>query len=230
MTTHAPTVFVSYSHKDEDWKDLLVTHLGVLRDQGMLRIWQDRHIEAGADWHTNIQEAMQLASIAVLLISANSLTSDYILNDEVPPLLERRRDEDVRIFPVIAEPCAWQAVGWLRQMNLRPAEGRPLSSGDENQVNADLAALTSEIYLLIKSADAAASPRQKFVAPDSGNVEIGRLPVTGREMFGRDLELEMLGPLTKMVVGDKITRASSYTLLRRTEVDPELEVRKLLSH
>lgn len=44
------------------------------------------------------------------------------------------------------------------------------------------------------------------------------------------VELEMLGPLTKMIVGDKITRASSYTLLRRTEVDPDLELRKLLSH
>src|SRR5205823_14430430 len=129
-----------------------------------------------------IQEAMKSASMAVLVITANSLTSEYILNDEVPPLLERRRGEGVRIFPVIAEPCAWQAVGWLKQMNLRPTDGRPLSSGDETQVNADLAALTSEIYLLIKSADAAASPQQKFVAPDSGNVEIGRLPVTGREM------------------------------------------------
>jgi len=44
------------------------------------------------------------------------------------------------------------------------------------------------------------------------------------------VELEMLGPLTKMVVGDKITRTSTYTLLRRTEVDPDLELRKLLSH
>ena len=43
------------------------------------------------------------------------------------------------------------------------------------------------------------------------------------------VELEMLGPLTKMIVGDKITRTSSYTLLRRTEVVPDLEVRKLLS-
>jgi len=54
------------------------------------------------------------------------------------------------------------------------------------------------------------------------------------------VELEMLGPLAKMfideritrtsmVIGDKITRASTYTLLRRTELDPELEVRRLLS-
>jgi hypothetical protein len=42
------------------------------------------------------------------------------------------------------------------------------------------------------------------------------------------VELEMLGPLRKMVVGDKITRTSTYTLLRRTEVEPDLEVRKLL--
>ncbi len=43
------------------------------------------------------------------------------------------------------------------------------------------------------------------------------------------VELEMLGPLHKMVAGDKITRASSYTLLRRREADPDLEVRRWLS-
>jgi len=43
------------------------------------------------------------------------------------------------------------------------------------------------------------------------------------------IELEMLGPLNKMIAGDRITRTSTYTLLRRTEVDPELEVRRLLS-
>jgi tetratricopeptide (TPR) repeat protein len=194
MTTHAeaPTVFISYSHKDEDWKNLLVTHLGVLRDQRILNIWQDRLIEAGADWHANIREAMEAASIAVILVTANSLTSEYILNDEVPPLLERRRDEGVRIFPVVAEPCAWQAVEWLRRMNLRPAEGRPLSSGDENQLNADLAALTNEIYLLLRAAAATAIPEQKFVQLNPDDISIGRLPVTGRELFGRELELDML--------------------------------------
>jgi hypothetical protein len=44
------------------------------------------------------------------------------------------------------------------------------------------------------------------------------------------IELEMLGPVQKMVVGDKIARRSSYTLVRRVEADPDLEVRRLLSH
>ncbi len=194
MTTNAeekPTVFISYSHKDEDWKDRLVTHLGVLRAQGLIDIWEDRQIEAGADWHKNIQDAMNVASIAVILISANSLTSDYILNDEVPALIERRAKEGARIFPLVIEPCAWQAVRWLRSMNLRPTDGRPLSAGNDNQIDADLAALTSEIYLLTQSATGRVSERI-FVPLDPDAVSTSRLPVTGRELFGRELELDMI--------------------------------------
>jgi tetratricopeptide (TPR) repeat protein len=187
-----PTVFISYSHKDEkDWKDRLVTHLGVLRAQGLIDIWEDREIEAGADWHKNIQDAMGVASIAVILISADSLTSDYILNDEVPPLIERATKEGVRIFPLVVEPCAWQAVKWLRAMNLRPKDGRPLSAGNENQIDEDLAALTSEIYLLTQAA-AGSSAERTFVPLDPDAVSTSRLPVTGRELFGRELELDML--------------------------------------
>lgn len=43
------------------------------------------------------------------------------------------------------------------------------------------------------------------------------------------VELELLGPLHTMRVGDKIERSSVYTLLRRTGADPETEVRALLS-
>jgi tetratricopeptide (TPR) repeat protein len=187
-----PTVFISYSHKDEEeWKDRVVTHLGVLRSQGLINIWEDRQIEAGADWHKNIQDAMKVASIAVILISANSLTSDYILNDEVPPLIERSAKHGVRIFPLVVEPCAWQAVKWLSAMNLRPTDGRPLSDGDENQIDKDLAALTSDIYLLTQSA-ARTSSEQTFVPLDPDAVSTSRLPVTGRELFGRELELDML--------------------------------------
>ncbi len=43
-------VFISYSHKDEQWKDLLQSHLSVLEKQGKLEIWEDRQIETGEDW------------------------------------------------------------------------------------------------------------------------------------------------------------------------------------
>jgi hypothetical protein len=86
MTT---TVFISYSHKDEEWKDRLVTQLGVLEQEGILDLWDDRRIEAGEDWKPEIEQAINRASVAILMISANFLTSKFILSEEVPVLLTR---------------------------------------------------------------------------------------------------------------------------------------------
>ena len=49
-----PSVFISYSHKDEAWKDRLVTHLGVLQRAGLLDTWDDHQIGTWANWHEEI--------------------------------------------------------------------------------------------------------------------------------------------------------------------------------
>ncbi len=145
----APTVFVSYSHKDEGWKDRLVTHLGVLEREGALSVWDDRRIVAGADWYPEIADALDGASVALLLVSADFLTSNFILGEEVPRLLERRRREGLRVIPVILRPCAWDRVGWLRSIQARPKDGRPLSPMNEAQADAALADLAREVADLI---------------------------------------------------------------------------------
>jgi hypothetical protein len=42
-------VFISYSHKDESWKDRVMTHLGVPEKQGNFKLWSDRDIAVGSD-------------------------------------------------------------------------------------------------------------------------------------------------------------------------------------
>lgn len=42
------------NHKDESWKDKMMTHLGVLKIEVLLDIWNERRIEAGVDWYTEI--------------------------------------------------------------------------------------------------------------------------------------------------------------------------------
>ena len=44
------------------------------------------------------------------------------------------------------------------------------------------------------------------------------------------VELEMLGPLSQMKVGDHIERTNTYTLLRRSRKSPDDEARKLIAH
>ncbi|NIM12596.1 MAG: toll/interleukin-1 receptor domain-containing protein, partial [Candidatus Aminicenantes bacterium] len=37
-------IFISYSHQDEEWKDILVTQLKELEMQGVCRTWDDSQI------------------------------------------------------------------------------------------------------------------------------------------------------------------------------------------
>lgn len=155
-----PSIFISYSHKDEDWKNRLETHLRVLEMQDYLNIWEDRKIEAGDDWYPEIEKALNNANIAVFLITANFLTSKFILGEEVPKLLERREKEGIRVIPVIVKPCAWARVKWLSKIQARPKDGRALSAGNEHQIDADLSALAEEIAKFIDRLNLQSNPNE----------------------------------------------------------------------
>jgi formylglycine-generating enzyme required for sulfatase activity len=96
-------------------------------------------------------KAIAKARVAVLLVSADFLTSKFIRSKEIPNLLERKDKEGLRIYPVIIKPCAWKQVKWLARMNLRPKDGKPISSGAEHQIDADLAAIVDEVAAIIES-------------------------------------------------------------------------------
>jgi WD40 repeat protein len=139
------SVFLSYSHKDEKWKDLLESHLGVLK----IDAWDDGRIGAGEDWTAEIEEAMEGASVAVLLISQHFLTSQFILGEEVPRLLERRISEELPVIPVIVQTCAWDEVEWLRGIQGRPKDRRALFDLKGDKRNQELTKIAKEIRAIL---------------------------------------------------------------------------------
>ncbi len=185
------TVFISYSHKDEIWKDRLVTHLAALQQQGLLDLWNDRRIQAGDDWYEEIQNAIAAANIAILMISPDFLASHFIITEEVPRLLERRAKEGLRIIPIIIKPCDWLQIKWLARLQARPNDDRAIAAGDENQINADFAAIASEAHDLLKRAGIRPEPKQ-FVPLPPDKISLAKLPSTNPDLFGREKELAML--------------------------------------
>jgi len=141
-------IFISYSHKDEKWKNKLEEHLRVFELEGILETWSDRKIETGEDWFLKIEEALNISNIAILLISKDFLTSNFILKKEVPAILKRRETGDLIIFPIIIRPCNWQETAWLKKIKVQPKDGKPLSSFDneKDEIESQLAELASQIY------------------------------------------------------------------------------------
>jgi len=144
-----PKVFISYSHEDEAWKDQLVTQLRVLQKQSILDVWDDSRIGAGEDWQSKIEEAINGSSVAILMISPDSLSSQFILGKEVRLLLERGQKDGLHVFPIIVRPCTWKRVTWLSSMNVRPKDGKPISAGNEHQIDTDFSEIAEEVASII---------------------------------------------------------------------------------
>ncbi len=142
-------VFISYSHQDEKWKDHLMVHLGIFKRQKLLDVWEDRRIKPGEDWAWEIRKALSRAGVAVLLISANFLDSDFIFREEIPTLIEKQRKDGLKVIPVIVKPCAWKAVPWLSSMQVVPKDGAPLMKGTEYEIEENFARIADEIAKML---------------------------------------------------------------------------------
>jgi len=144
-------VFISYSHKDKRWKDRLVTHLSVLEKQGLLEVWVDDRIGVGSEWYQTIKKAVDEAAVAILMVTPNFLTSDFICRKEVPWLLRRRAKDGLRVFPILVSPAAWHRVKWLAKMEIRPKGGIYVSDGSKNQQEKMFAAIADEVAEIISA-------------------------------------------------------------------------------
>ncbi len=187
LSTAKPArVFVSYCHADEAWKDRLVAQLGVLERAGQLCVWDDRRIDAGADWLPAITSELDGCAVALLLISAPFLNSRFIQDTEVPRLLQRRAAGGLRVIPVFLTPCAWKRMGWLSAIQGRPPDGRALSGMSKHAAETALADLAMEIADLLE--------RAPDPAPDRAGprIDIHRLPLGTRDFLGRAPELALL--------------------------------------
>ena len=97
----AVRLFYSYSHRDEGLRNELETHLKLLQRQGLIETWNDRRIEAGEDWKGKIDENLERAGIILLLISADFIASDYCYEKEMMRALEREKNGEAIVIPVI---------------------------------------------------------------------------------------------------------------------------------
>ena len=101
-----PVVFVSYSREDAEWMQRFVKMLEPERRRLGLEVWFDTAIATGREWRADIDAAITRADVALLLVSAEFLASDFIMDVELPALEAR----GVPLAGVLLRECRYEVV------------------------------------------------------------------------------------------------------------------------
>lgn len=82
-------IFISYGHNDVDIFNRVKVHFQSLNnaDENFI-YWEDTQIKAGSKWFDAIKQNLNRSKVAVLLISADFLASNFIKQYELPEILE----------------------------------------------------------------------------------------------------------------------------------------------
>lgn len=120
-------LFISYTHKDEIFRDELAKHLSALRYQKVIADWHDRKIIAGQDWSHEISANLEAAAVVLLLVSPDFLASGYCWDVELKRAIEKHDRGEAIVIPVFIRPVDFEGAPFARLQGL-PKDAKPIST------------------------------------------------------------------------------------------------------
>lgn len=119
-------IFFSYSHKDEELKNQLTTHLKAMQREGLIKPWSDRDIDLSDEWKKEIDAKLNAADIILLLVSPDFVASDYCYDIEMKRAMERHEAGEARVIPLILRPTDFSALPFAR-LQAAPKDAKPVT-------------------------------------------------------------------------------------------------------
>ena len=118
-------IFISYSQADSNFMRALRKHLSPLEQANMVRVWADDCIAVSEEWSKAIDDAIQNANVALLLLSADFFASEFIQQRELPAL-QARATQGLKLIPVIIRDIDWYSSALSKFQ--APLQAQPVSS------------------------------------------------------------------------------------------------------
>jgi internalin A len=119
-------LFYSHSHKDEDLRNQLETHLKLMQRAGVITAWHDRLIGAGEEWKDEIDKNLERADLILLLVSSDFIASDYCYDKEMTQALQWHDVGKTRVIPVIVRDVNWSKAPFAKLQAL-PKDGKAVT-------------------------------------------------------------------------------------------------------
>ena len=107
----AKQIFISYSKEDQTELETCLQFFKPLEKNGQIEIYYDKLTKFETPIHPEIRKRIVEADCIIALISQSYLTTDYILDHELPVF----REYNKTIVPILIKPCTFEDDEFLRE-------------------------------------------------------------------------------------------------------------------
>jgi internalin A len=107
MQKQRENIFISYCREDGRWLQKFREMLDPVLRKEQFAIWDDTQITPGTKWQKEIENAVDSSKVALLLVSARFLASDFIIKYELPLLKDARADGLILLWVAVSH-CMYQ--------------------------------------------------------------------------------------------------------------------------
>lgn len=102
--------FVSYSHRDRETWVALRKHLVPLSKHYAIEFWWDEENQNGDRFDEEIAQAIERASVHIVLLSEDSMCSEVIQTMEIPAIQRKERESNDLVNYVVLNYCYWKHI------------------------------------------------------------------------------------------------------------------------
>ena len=141
-----PLVFISYAREDLVLQQRLCTFLA--QHRASVSTWTDQELQPGQRWRQRLLEKLAGCQVAVLLLSADFNTSEFVQLEEMPEFQRRYKAGQLKVVPIVAGVCKPDYFAWLSELQLANPPEQPLLAMDPPPRDAALNAIAAHIAQL----------------------------------------------------------------------------------
>ena len=149
QTSGRHQVFISYSHKDQEWFNKLQLMLAPVEAFHGIKVWDDREIMPGTYWHAAIKTALSQTRLAICLVSRNFLNSNYITTNELKYFMEEAARQNVQIFPIAISRID-NAENPLREIQFVNDPAEPMDGLSKERQHAILSNMVEQLIEVLR--------------------------------------------------------------------------------
>lgn len=120
-------LFYCYAQQDKQWFTRLDAHLSSLKREFQITTFSKYEVLAGMEIEKETDTHLNAADIILLLISSAFIDSDYCYSLEMEKALQRQKEGDVCVIPILLRPVDWKYTPFSKLQPL-PANGIPVTS------------------------------------------------------------------------------------------------------